>query len=186
MPVTFRIQSKPVSKPTSPRLPPTKTFRSVLTSTYSPELIQLPWNKDDKIGKTQASGRSRVREGLWWAVITPMAVSPKRVVRSWTRRRITHAFKEALGVEGFTSTGMIRESTRGASQNDMQGTLKLLVNQLASEAPISLIREETLAIVKELSKRIFRKHQDEVASTSDIFRRVEGRDTRGSANSNGT
>jgi len=119
--------------------------------------------------------------------MTPMAVSPKRVVRSWTKRRVTHAFKEALSVEGFTPTGMIRESTRQASQNDMQGTLKLLVNQSAIEAPISLIREETLAVVKELSKGIVRKYQDKaVASTSEIFRRVGGRDNNRSANSNGT
>lgn len=174
MSIPFKIQPKSISKlrPSSARLPPTTTFASLLVPTYFPALLQLPRKKEDRFGK-QAAARSRVREGLWWVVVASPAVSPKRVVRSWTKRRVVHAFEAALAMEGYTSTGILLESAGNASHIGMQGTLRLAVAQAAITAPITLIREETLAIVKALRMEVVRRREDgTVASARDKFRKL--------------
>lgn len=49
----------------------------------------------------------RPKKGLWWHVTTDKTAGPKRVVRSWVRRRLMNAFSTALKDRGVDEHGKL-------------------------------------------------------------------------------
>lgn len=172
----FRIASQSLrdTHRTPSPLPNTRTIRTHFTPFHSPDLVYLPWLRNDSDHLLSKSVNeviaARSRDTLWWCVITPIGISPRKTVRNWVERRVRVAFAEALAWRGFNKDGRwigvsvahartpewlvaAGRPVVEAAESNLVGTLRLSMTDNALVAPIEEIRRDTLTILNALILR---------------------------------
>ncbi|OCL02636.1 hypothetical protein AOQ84DRAFT_254763, partial [Glonium stellatum] len=110
------------------------------------------------------------RSGLWWTAAGTLAVSKKKVVRSWVARRLRNAFVEALESRGFDRDGkrmvnsVKEDGKRGGEAHNpvmqavrrvdepknLTGTLRIQSNPIILTAKFDAVKQEAGQLVDEL------------------------------------
>lgn len=174
----FRIaaQSLRSTYQTTSPVPSTRTIRTAFTPIHNPDIVYLPWVRNDPdnllAAKVNKSIAVRPRDTLWWCVITPVGNSSRKVVRNWLERRVRVAFGEALRWRGFDADGRwlgvkdgsvhpaatewltsLAKPLIGGVEANLVGTLRMSVTDQALLAPIEDVRRDTLKILDGLIMR---------------------------------
>lgn len=167
-------------------LPNTRTIRTHFTPQHKPDLVYLPWVRNDPEHLLAAAVNARIRERprdtLWWCVITPVGVSARKTVRNWLERRVRVAVVEALRWRGFDADGRwigrvrsgvgeaaarwLEETARplgagAVAGENLVGSLRLAVSDAGLTAPIASVRQDVVTILDRLILR--RAGMDEAA-----------------------
>lgn len=65
------------------------------------------------------------REGLWWHATNGTDISKSGCVRTWSRRRLRHAFIEELEAKGYDETGKLVDATAMQNRTDVMNVVRL-------------------------------------------------------------
>jgi len=174
----FRIASKSLRSTfhTPSPLPNTPTLRSFFTPHHNPDIIYLPWVRNDPdhllAESVNAKIRARPRDTLWWCVITPVGVSARKTVRTWSERRVRIAWSDAMRWRGFDTDGRwlgkeapkvdlgaaewlrnIATPLENRQETNLVGSLRLSVTDQALTASIENVRRDALTILDGLILR---------------------------------
>jgi hypothetical protein len=86
---------------------------------------------------------------LWWTAYQMPASAAKKVVRSWVKRRVKNAFKEALEANGIDSNGVSKVSGKAR----MAGTLELHANKATVTVDYETLKQQLDLLVKAMARK---------------------------------
>ncbi|KAI9838900.1 MAG: hypothetical protein M1819_004108 [Sarea resinae] len=89
---------------------------------------------------------ARDPNSLWWNVYTNIAVSPKRVVRSWLNRRTKNAIVEALKVRGYDADGR-SISGEDVGTSNLRGSMNILTKLPMIVADFETVKEQAGQVI---------------------------------------
>lgn len=119
--------------PRAPGQATSPVFRCIYSQTYRPTPTYFQLQTGPNSVKVEAELRRRPRTGLWLHIFRRTSDFRAKIVESKTRKRIRHAFHDALHAEGFDEHGVVKEDRKGIvaalqNRNKLRGTLWITPN----------------------------------------------------------
>jgi len=179
----FRIASKSLRSTfnTPSPLPNTRILRSFFSPLHNPDIVYLPWVRNDPnhllADSVNSAIKARPRDTLWWCVITPVGISTRKTVRNWLERRVRVAWGDAMRWRGFDTEGRwlgaeaakvdpgaaewlcnVAKPLRNQKETNLVGTLRLSLTDQALTASIADVRRDVVMILDGLILRQANTH----------------------------